>query len=418
MSEPTQETAAAVDPAANGPSNWAALVLGADVDAASALIAGLSVPRRRCSTVALQALHEPLEGPDVTLDDELELRLRVAFPQADDEVSAPAHSWTPVDLLAFEADPPSPPAIGGLVYPGLRHVFSGEPETLKTWTALALEAEEVKAGRSVLHIDFEMGQRAMLERLRGLGVTDEEIARHFIYVFPSEPMTPPAVLADLDSLLKTRQPSFVVFDAFTGALEIHGFEPNSGVEVERFYRSVVRPFQAHGAAVVLLDHVTKNKESRGKFSIASERKLGGADVHLGFELVRPFGRGKSGLAKIVTHKDRPGHLPRPKAAELELTSDPDTGLVTWAIRPAEPADEEHPFRPTVLMARVSRYIAACMEPPSRNLVEEHVSGRREYVRQALELLIAEGYVHEEGGPRNARLLHSVKPFDEDNDGTV
>ena len=31
------------------------------------------------------------------------------------------HSWAPVDLVKLTADPPEPPAIGGLLYPGKRH---------------------------------------------------------------------------------------------------------------------------------------------------------------------------------------------------------------------------------------------------------------------------------------------------------
>ena len=194
-------------------------------------------------------------------------------------------------------------------------------------------------------------------------------------------------------------------------LALHGCDPNSGADVERFYRTVVEPLRGHGAAVLLLDHLAKNKDTRGMFSIGSERKIGGADVHLGFEVVRPFGRGKSGLAKIATHKDRPGNLPRPKAAELELTSDPGTGAISWQIRPAEQADPEQPFRPTNLMEKVSHYVEGCVDdPPSRTNVEENVTGKGEWVRQAIDVLVREEYLVAEPGPRKARLLHSVKPY--------
>jgi AAA domain len=328
----------------------------------------------------------------------------------------PPHSWHPVDLLAIEADPPPPPTISGLAYPGRRHVYSGEPETLKTWAALVLGVEEIRAGRGVVYIDFEMGDRTMLERLRALGLEDEEIRERFAYLTPSEPMTDPQVLVDMGALLTERQASLVIFDAFTGALEIHGCDPNSGVEVERFYRTVVGPLQTRGVAVVLLDHPTKAKETRGKFSIGSERKIAACDVHLGFEIVRPFGRGRDGLAKLTTHKDRPGYLARPKAAELELSSDPDTGLISWEIRPAEHSDDQHPFRPTHLMEKVSLYVGAQLaEPPSRNRVEENVTGKRDFVRLAIDTLLAEGYLAEEDGLRNARLLRFVKPYREADD---
>src|SRR5207253_1001079 len=69
------------------------------------------------------------------------------------EVSDAAHSWEPIDLLAVGAEPPEPPTIGGIAYPGRRHVWSGEPEALKTWLVLCVAAEEIRSGRGVLLID-------------------------------------------------------------------------------------------------------------------------------------------------------------------------------------------------------------------------------------------------------------------------
>jgi len=221
------------------------------------------------------------------------------------------------------------------------------------------------------------------------------------------------VLADVEALLSVRCPSLVVMDSFTGALSLHGCDPDSGVDVERFYQTVARPIQDAGAAFLTLDHLTKARGTRGMFSIGSERKIAGADVHLGLDVVRPFGRGRSGLAKITTHKDRPGHLARPKAAELELTSDADTGLVSWEIRPCSDTDTAEPgsFRPTELMERVSLYVGAqAAEPPSRNAVEENVNGKRTYVRLAIDTLVGEGYLEEEAGPRKARLLVFNRPY--------
>jgi hypothetical protein len=321
----------------------------------------------------------------------------------------------PLDLLKVAAEPPDPPTIGGLLYPGCRAIFSGEPETLKTWAALILAVMEIIAGGTVLYVDLEMSAREHLARLRDLGLTDEQIGR-FLYIAPAEPVTSSRVAGDVAGLLTSQKPSLVVFDSFTGALDVHGFDPDKGVQVERFYRTVVRPFQDHGAAVVLLDHVTKARDTRARYSIASERKLGGADVHLGFEIVRPFGRGKSGLAKIKTHKDRPGYLPRPVAAELELTSDDSDGRVSWEIKMSEAGDSREAFRPTVLMERVSRYVGNCKgERQSRNQVEKAVKGQGHALRRAIDCLVDEGFFTEEAGPKGARLLGFVKPYTEAGD---
>jgi len=324
------------------------------------------------------------------------------------------HSWTPIDLVATANEPPEPATIGGIAYPGRRHVYSGEPETLKSWAALVLCVEEIRAGRTVLYIDFnEMGGRDVLERLRALGLTDEEIRERFIYLEPHEAMTDPAVLADVAALVRDRNPSLVVLDAFTGALETHRLDPASGVEVQRFYSTVIDPLRAGGAGVLALDHLKKDPTSRGKFSIGSERKIGACDVHLGFEAVKPFGRGRSGLARIVVHKDRPGYLARPKCAELALTSDPETGCVTWTLTPSEPAPaDERPFRPTFLMERVSRHVEHAGEVQGRNALQRAVKGNAGALRQAIELLVAEKHLAESEGPRNAKPLTSLRPYRE------
>jgi NrS-1 polymerase HBD domain/AAA domain len=239
------------------------------------------------------------------------------------EQPLPPHSWTRVDLVALGETPPEPPGLAGLIYKGQRHVLSGEPEALKTWLALVVAAQEIRAGLSVLYIDLEStGPRDILARLRNLGLKDDEIADHFSYFHPDEPIS--VALSDIDAFLTKWKPSVVFIDAMQGALALHQLDENSATDIETFYRIVVDPLRAYGAAVVTLDHVTKATEGRGKWSIGSQRKIGACDVALGLEVIQEFGRGRVGKARIRTHKDRPGYLSRPNAGEFELTSDKDT----------------------------------------------------------------------------------------------
>lgn len=357
---------------------------------------------------------EAAEGKDAF--DHIDAGLSLdAFTWASEQPSdAPAesqHTWVPVDLVALALDPPPPPTISGIVYPGQRHIFSGEPESLKSWALFCIEAAEIQKGECAMHIDLEMGRAAVYERLRHLGLTDEQIQNQFIYVEPSEAITAEGVLPYFTQLLEERKPSFVAIDAFTGALAMHGYSPNDGIDVQMFYNTVVEVLRKHGAAVVLLDHLPKDKENRGKYSIGSERKVGEAEVHLSFSIIQPFGRGKTGKARLTVQKDRPGHLPRPKAAILELISDEKTGHVdyTWnaieeeAQRPAE-------FRPTTLMEKISRFMEKHPEGASRNKIETDVQGAAKGKRTALDILVREGYLAEEDGPNRTRITRFAKPY--------
>lgn len=325
------------------------------------------------------------------------------------------HSWRPVDLLGVDLEPPVRPTIAGIGYPGARHHLSGEPESLKTWLVLAVCEAEIGAGNSVVYVDFENGARSMLARLRDLGVEDDVIRTQFLYLAPDEPIGKPGIRDDLGRLLIGSGATVCIVDSMAGALALHDLDPNSARDVEKFSQSVIDPLRLNGAATFLLDHVTKARDTRGRYATGSERKVGVTDVHLGIEAVQTFGRGRTGKAKIVVHKDRLGWLPRPKCAELELVSDPVTHRITYALTLAENEPEASTFRPTHLMERVSIYLEGLAAPTSRNEVETAVKGKREYVRLALDVLRIEGYIGEEDGPRGARLVRSLRPFREAED---
>ncbi|MEK6275992.1 MAG: AAA family ATPase [Actinomycetota bacterium] len=316
-------------------------------------------------------------------------------------------SWEPLDLRFLEERPALEPTLGGLglVYPGKRHVFSGPPESLKTIGAYAIALAVIRQGGSVVLIDLEMGPHDARDRFRDLGASDADLER-LDYIEPDSPATE-EIIGGLIALA----PSLVVIDASAGAFDLQGLDANSREDVERFAGIYVRAFWLHGIATILIDHVVKNADNRGKFAIGSERKIGSADVHLGFETIRPIARGGSGLYRLMTHKDRFGHLSRPRAAELELRSDPETGAIAWAFTKPQEAQEE--FRPTILMERVSRYLESQEEPVSRNAIEEAVTGKRDALRLAINCLVGDEYASENPGPRGGRLIASVCPFRED-----
>jgi hypothetical protein len=402
----------------------AGMLLAADPEAWGGLVHGLPVDRSRLKRDVLERIGEKLEGPPLRLTDELALAVLTTSPNGGepdpqssvtDDTTAEPHSWRPLDLRAVGLEPAPRPSIGELVYAGLRHVFHGEPEAVKTWAAAVLGVEEVLAGNHIVYIDAENGAREMRERFLALGLSEDDFDR-IAYIEPGEPLTKDAaVLADVERMLGELRPTLVILDSFDALLELHGLDPNSTADVSRFYRTVVDPLRATGAAIVLLDHVSKDRQTRGRWAIGSQRKIGLAEVALGFELVHPFGRGKTGLTRVVTHKDRRGWLPRPRAAELELRSDAETGAVDWTWRPASTeATGGVGFRPTRLMEKVSRFVEAHVaeEKVTRSAVEEAVEGKAQYVRAAMDCLVEEGFLEETPGPRGARHLTSVRPFRE------
>lgn len=344
----------------------------------------------------------------------------VPSPYGGDEVEHPVpdlvpspSSWLPIDLVERAARPPEPPDIVGLFYRGSNHLLSGESEALKTWLALIAATDELRAGRGVLWIDGDdVGPGAVLERLRLLGADDEAIAACFAYIAPDEPLDP-GTLPGLLNAARKCDCWLAVLDGFNPLLHLHGLDPNSGTDVETFYR-LVDPIRKLDIANLLTDNVVKNREARGSWAIGSERKRSKADVHLGMRTLEPLSRASGrGRARIEVHKDRPGHLERPSPGLLVIEN-ADAGLV-WRIDQDESHRADGEFRPTNLMEKVSRWLEPQPEPQSRNQIESAKLGKAEYVRIAIDCLIREGYAVEFQGARGARLVRLERAFREADD---
>lgn len=305
-------------------------------------------------------------------------------------------SWEPVDLAAIlngSQHDPAPETLARadgvcLLYAGRIHAVSAEPESGKGWLALHACAEQLAAGEHVVYIDYEDTAVNIVARLIALTVDPDAIRSRLHYVRPEDPVTPEAVAA-----LAELQPALVVIDGVTEALAMEGLDMASNQDVAGFYKRLARPFARAGAAVLLIDHVVKDREARGRYAIGAQHKLAGVDVAYKLDVAQPFGRGREGLVKITVTKDRPGHVrqhaaDRERIAMMRLTST-GGGSVTVTLEPPEGASVA--FRPTVLMERISR---AVYEAPGLSIrgLREAVKGNNEAKSLALELLVNEGFV--------------------------
>jgi hypothetical protein len=245
--------------------------------------------------------------------------------------------------------------------------------------------EALRAGHGIAILDFEMGPHAAVTLLRELGATTEEL-QQIQYTEPDRPPTP----ADIARIVGLGT-GYTLIDAAAGAYDTSGLDDNSRKDAETFAAQWIRPLWQAGVATIVIDHVTKDTQTRGKFAIGSERKTGQADVHLSLEALKPLHRGSTGLVKIHVHKDRPGHLPRPTAYIVDLTSDHEHHI-TWTLR--EPLQTtEDGFRHTIYMERISRHMEKQPDHHfTKNELETDVQGRAELVRTALLEMVEDGYV--------------------------
>jgi hypothetical protein len=336
-------------------------------------------------------------------------KARIELQAAADMLAEPAarSSWQPIDLVEHGAQPVPPPQLcHGLIYEGRAHLWSGEPDAGKSWLSLVAVKDVAERGRAALIIDVEDGPGETLSRLRALDIPDDTIREHVIYVRPEAELAPQR--KQIERTLTEREPGLVVCNAFTGLLAIERCDPNVGADIERWYATVGRVLQSHGAALLIIDHVVKQRDDRGKWAIGSERKVAGCDVHVGVAVKQSLKRGETGILILRTHKDRHGHLQRPIAAEVVLRSS-EAWQMECVITPGKPYDA---WQPTHVMADIARYLETA-GASSQRMIEANTKAKATTVRQALRALVDGGYVAiEPGGRGGGQRYKLVMPFSE------
>jgi hypothetical protein len=342
-------------------------------------------------------LHGISKGPDTATAPDIDADLMVG------------RSWCEVGLQAvLEGAEPDPPSLLSrtdetcLLYPGRVHWFQGEPESLKSWCAQLAVKQAINAGQKVLYIDYEDDERAVVGRLLALGATSECIRWNLCYVRPHEPLMGDArkqVYAagwihfndTLDIGGKGYPFALAVIDGVTEAMALEGLDSNLNTDIAVWQALLPRKIACReNTAVIVIDHVTKSREGRGRFAIGGQHKLAGIDgAAYGFELSRPLSRALvepvEGRATITVHKDRPGwvrsHARDGIVGTLELVAYPDGGVTGQIAAP----DSINTAPPADLRAGILDYVRT-YDGAAKSAIEASIGGNAAVVRMALKWL--------------------------------
>ncbi|MFH9403302.1 DnaB-like helicase N-terminal domain-containing protein [Streptomyces sp. NPDC017638] len=329
---------------------------------------------------------------------------------------------------------PAQPIVGarddgiGLFYPGRVNGIQGESEAGKSWVALISCLTEINRGNHVVYLDFEDSEEGVVSRLLLIGANPRDIAQQFHYVRPGTTPTEAALRAFI-ARIADLGPSLIIVDGVTEAMVMLGLELKENTEIARFGRMLLRPLADTGAAVVPLDHVVKNNESRGRYALGGVHKLNAVDgVQYMLEAVRPFGINTEGRSRLRIAKDRPAQVRRhalpggrnpmhwfadlvirstdAEFAEAHLypptqhTEDPQESAAVKDKAAQEEADIRE--REAAVLAALEK----ATEPMSKAALEDLIPGRASVTRRALTRLVHAGRVLAERGPRGA-ALHSL-----------
>jgi hypothetical protein len=220
--------------------------------------------------------------------------------------------YVPLDLkLWFDSDhaPPEHFGRGEVLYKEGLTWLSGEPESGKSFIALAWALDVVRSGKAVVWLDEEAGPRDTLSKLKVLGATPDELQGLFIYLQP-QARDLSKTSKQFVNLVRKMDCGLVVIDSAAAILANAGVDEDKNSQVTGLINKAILPLSKElGVATVVIDHKSKsNTESR--YSRGASAKLGIVDLALNVAATQPFSRGVSGAIEVRVMKDRWGDFGR------------------------------------------------------------------------------------------------------------
>lgn len=359
------------------------------------------------------------------------------------EANKTSSSWRFEDLTQLASGvelPPTPTVFQredgqGLFYRGAVNDLHGEPGCGKSMIAQIAAAQELKSSHDVIYIDYEDSARNVVKRLLLLGVSGEQIIGHLHYVRPSaKPSSPTSLGGWRETLDYADTATLAIIDGVTSCLAYAGLDSNSGDDIAAWYNTMPRLISACGPAVVLIDHVVKSKDNRGRYAGGSMQKLALIDgISYSVDMTKPVGKGAKGTIVIKSGKDRISEIEEHcavnwssdgshlrEAARIEINStDPKLMRVTIARPNMMPSDETTRQRglerPTGLMEKISRIVENAPEEPNQTeiielLKDDGSSARKTTVLTAINRLLEGEWISNRSGRNNRNIYASVRPY--------
>lgn len=382
------------------------------------------------STLKGQGYGDPLIETDEYKDAMWLLEDVLPKPLILEEPIPPSQHWEMISLFDVDGETPEdPPSVGCrtdgvfLLYKGKVHTIYGEPGGLKSWFTQVIIKQIVENGERALIIDFENSRRSVFDRFKYLGLTGDDF-RLIDIIKPDTPFAPEDRLL-IQQASMDKHYELIVVDGTTDAMVLFGLDPAKTPDAAKFDRGFLKPLADTGAAVIYVDHVTKDHETRGSWGFGSQHKKSAIDgASFAVEMISSFGKGMNGRAKIVIHKDKPGDLLQhalegvhSTMVELDMSSDPATFNIVARLQPPSVWDNPN-FRPTIMMGKIAEYIEA-----NPGLSKDVIitgsgvgGGKKDWIALAFQKLEAEGFIAADLDGGRDRRWRTVKHYDEFQDG--
>lgn len=294
--------------------------------------------------------------------------------------------------LAIQQGIPEPEmVVTGVLYAGRVTWWTGEPGAGKTLIALKFARDLIHAGHKVMLVDEESGLALIADRLKRFSVDPEKASSHFIYYeFPAL-TTDDEDLSALFRVIARELPRLVIFDSAADLLRQAGIDEDDNIAVTGWIKDVLEPLaNEYGAAVLVIDHVTKSNDNR-KWARGAGAKKAKAKVGWNVEKIHDFSIDppQIGTVRLRKTKDTPGRLPARHDVRIGGKAD---GTSICEVNTPKISDEPMKLEDVTLGGRIKAWLRknAAGEENAVGVrqIREAVKGKSSAVRPALDDLVS------------------------------
>jgi hypothetical protein len=203
-----------------------------------------------------------------------------------------------------------PPAIlrqaegRSMLYQGTLNMVFGYGGHGKSFFSMLAVADCMMQEKHAAYLTYELPPKIIVTRLMGMGVPLDTIYK-YLHVYVRHVGSPAKVL-DAHGGWKDEGLRLVVVDSTNKAIIAHGLRENDVSGFGRLNNDMLMPFTEQETAVLLIDHVTQNKETRDRPINSAEKFNAVQGVILKIEVVQEFSKTVSGFSKLELKKDNFG----------------------------------------------------------------------------------------------------------------
>ena len=282
-----------------------------------------------------------------------------------------------------------------LFYEGRANAIQGDTGIGKTIALMASSISVLRTGGIVLFIDPEDRPEGFVSRMLALGADPKDMTERLKYLHDP---TPEQMRAAQD-WAQLNRPVLVIVDGLAETLASRDVDENSAQGFLTYYRAELHPFAKAGAAVVIVDHISKKSRNRVPHARGTGAKAGRYDG-VSYEILpgTPFTPTRPGHIKFKIAKDRNGGVGARGdiAVELHLTPGAEGRTITEFKNPnhnsipqkSSSLEKKTDF--TLYKDRIMKLLSTRTTATKSEILE--LEGKDENLNKALNELIETGIV--------------------------